>query len=79
MNEDKERRFNFQSLLNRKVSVLIAGKSDKKETYVGVVSDVYEDFVELRCKCEESSTFPLSSIIIRKDLILSIWIYREGK
>lgn len=72
-------KFDFNCLLNRKVSLMMIGKDDRKESYVGVVSDVFEDFIQIRSiRKGPEDDFPLDGFLVRKELIISIWIYHDG-
>ena len=73
-------KFDFNCLLNKKVSLMMIGKNDQKESYVGVVSSIFDDFVQIRnIRKGPNDDFPLDGFLVRKELIISIWIYHEGK
>jgi len=63
-----------KKLEGKRVSIMIIGKSGKKETYSGTVETVEEKFLTM--KSLPSEKFEIAEFIIRLDLILSVWIYK---
>lgn len=63
-----------KKLEGKRVSIMILGKSGKKETYNGNVETVDEKFLSM--KSLPSDTFEIEEFIIKLDLILSVWIYK---
>ncbi len=60
---------NWNTLVGKKVSILIVGKEDKTENYMGIVSSVEDDFLTLDTN---NPTFNIETIIFRTDLIKSV-------
>mgnify|MGYP001612403433 CR=1 FL=1 len=56
------------------VSILIVGKEDKTENYMGVIKCITDDnFIVLDTN---NPNFTISEIIFRADLIKSVWVYK---
>jgi len=66
---------NFESYEGRVVSVLIMGKDNQQENYVGVVCIVEDGFMVLDVSGIHSF---LDEVNFRTELIQSIWVYRES-
>ena len=72
--------FPFKTLIGSKVSILLDIKKPDKilnESYVGKVDEVGEDWVMLGVNLDGG--FKLEKVIIDSRLIISIWIYNEGR
>jgi len=69
--------YDFSKLIGKTLSILLTGKREKKETYMGTLEEVEEDFVVL--KTFPSSTFQVDKFIIRISLIESVWVYKDNK
>ena len=67
--------FDFTKLKGRRISVLITGKDNKKESYNGILESVTDGF--LMIKTLPSSTFTIDRFLIRTDIVESVWIYKE--
>ena len=73
--------FNFVYLVGKKVSIAIdmfKPGSHVKETYVGRIRQVFDDFVILEQEQvvnKESNTSNLKEVMLKKDHIVSVWIY----
>jgi ribosome maturation factor RimP len=65
----------FSILVGRRVSVLITGKGEKKETYNGTVESVEDNFIVM--KSLPSVTFEIEKFLIRTDIIESVWVFKE--
>ena len=63
-----------KKLEGKRVSIMILGKTGKKETYNGSVEVVDEKFLVM--KSLPSDQFEIAEFIIKLDLILSVWIYK---
>jgi len=71
--------FNFVVLVGKYVSVMIdvvkAG-NETKESYIGKVKQVYDDFIIIDYDIFDSSK-QIKQVIINRSHIVSIWIYNE--
>ena len=65
----------FENLIGKRVSVLITGKSDKKETYMGIIVAVKDGYVFVESL--PSASFEIETFIIRADIIESMWVFKE--
>jgi len=70
--------YNYDNLLEKKVSVLIDSKKKNgtDESYVGLFVKQGKDFIELYLDLQNRHF--LERIIISKKVIKSIWIYTEN-
>ena len=66
----------FSKLKNKYISVLITGKANKKETYMGIVTEVNEYLI---MKSLPSDKFVIEQFIIRLDLIESVWVFKDSQ
>ena len=58
------------------ISVLIVGKDDKTENYMGLIEEITDDgFMVLNPNNPE---FTVEMIIFKTDLIKSVWIYKNN-
>lgn len=64
----------FSKLKDKYVSILITGKANKKETYMGIVTEVNEYLI---MKSLPSDKFVIDQFIIRLDIIESVWVFKE--
>jgi len=55
------------------VSVLIIGKNNKEENYIGFVEDIVDDFLILNT---DDANAIISQITFKTYLIKSVWIYK---
>jgi hypothetical protein len=64
-------------LKGRKISVLLdeLKVSGRRESYVGRVIDVDDKFLMLNCQLDVE--FHIDQLIVRRDMILSIWVFKE--
>ncbi len=74
-------KFDFKELEldEERVSIMINSNkpySNTKETYIGYISDVTNDFITLDVDFEVTG-YPIKKIIIRKNMILSVWVYKD--
>jgi len=65
----------FKNLMGKMLSILITGKGNKKESYMGILVDVDDKYISL--KTLPNDEFEIENFIIRLDLIESVWIYKE--
>lgn len=65
----------FNIFEGRMVSVLMVGKSDKREGYVGRLS-IVGDWVRIE---PVKSKVDLEAFYIRKSEVLSVWVYKDRK
>lgn len=65
----------WSEFIFKKLSVLITGKDGKKESYMGILEEVSDNFLVL--KTLPNLTFPYDKFVIRVDLIESAWIFKE--
>lgn len=63
----------WEQYIGKIISVLIVGKGDKEENYVGIIKDVIGDFMILDTS---EANIIISEIAFRTHLIKSIWIYK---
>ena len=67
---------NWNKLIGRTVSILITGKEDKTENYMGIIEDITDDgFIILN---PNNPKFTIEKIIFKADLIKSVWVYING-
>ncbi len=65
----------WKQYIGRTVSILIVGKDDKTENYMGIIKTVTDDgFMILD---PNNPNFTMSEIIFRVNLIKSVWVYRK--
>ena len=64
----------FSQFDGRVVSVLIEGKGNKKEAYIGKLSS-HSDFI---CIEPNNPQFDLEQVWIRADTVLSLWLFKKG-
>jgi len=69
--------YDFTKLKGKLVSILITGLKGNKESYVGTILDVNDDFIDLKC-VGGNQKFPIERILIKTSLVESVWIYKEG-
>ena len=73
----KKSTFNWLELKGEKISILVDNPlpdgSGCKESYVGKIEEEIEDFIFL----STPRNTKISLLIIRKRMILSIWIYKN--
>ena len=60
-------------LIGRTVSILITGKEDKTENYMGMVEKIEDDFLFLDT---QNPNFTIEKIIFKVNLIKSVWVYK---
>jgi len=65
----------FEDLVGKTVSIAIVGKDNKIEAYTGIVKRFDDPWIYLEFF---SNMILLEAIYIHKDLVRSIWIYREA-
>ena len=63
----------WSSLIGHTVSILIKGKGDKIENYMGKVISIEDSFMTLY---PENPEFSVEAIIFHTELIKSVWVYR---
>lgn len=63
----------WTNLKGRTVSILIKGKNDKTENYMGKVVLLEDGFITLD---PQNPEFSVDWIIFHTDLIRSVWVYR---
>lgn len=63
----------LKKYVGEKVSILVDAK-DKIENDVGYLEEWDGKYVTLRC---ENPNFDVKTIILRKDVIRSIWVYKD--
>jgi len=68
--------YDFSKLKGKKVSILLEGLKNKKEAYVGHITSFKENFVTLKLLQNQTLDYPVDQIIIRADIIESVWIYK---
>jgi len=66
---------NWDALRGATISVLFTGRNNIKEAYTGMVEEVGEDHIILKFF---DSAHTIDRIIVKKDVVESIWIYKEG-
>uniref|UniRef100_A0A6H1ZGI5 Uncharacterized protein n=1 Tax=viral metagenome TaxID=1070528 RepID=A0A6H1ZGI5_9ZZZZ len=66
----------WEQFEGRTVSVLITGKGEKKESFIGTVEVTEGDFLIIN---PNNPNFGLEMFYIRKDIIESIWLYKRKK
>lgn len=64
----------FKSYKGRVVSVLITGKNNQQENYVGIVCEVEDGFMKL--DISEVHSY-LEEVSFRTELVQSIWVYHD--
>lgn len=76
--------YNFLPLVGKRISVAIDTNKplskDVKETYIGVLKQVYDDYIILdfiHLKGTSNRRDNLKQIIIRRQFIVSIWVYDD--
>ena len=68
---------NWNDYVGKTVSILITGKDNKIENYMGVIEEVSDDgFLVLD---PNNPNYSLEKLIFRLAVITSVWIYKEGK
>lgn len=67
---------NWQQYLGRKVSIIITGKNDNTDNYVGIVATVEDGWLTLDIN---NPKLPLEKLIVKIDSIHSIWLYKVQK
>ena len=60
-------------LVGRTVSILIIGKEDKTENYMGKVEKIDDGFLFLDT---QNPNFSIEKIIFNVNLIKSVWLYK---
>ncbi len=66
---------NWAEYKGKVVSILIIGKEDKTENYMGIIEDVTEDgFMILN---PNNPNFTIEKIIFKTNLIKSVWVYGQ--
>jgi len=68
---------NWENLRGKKVSILIDG-FNKRESYIGVIKEVDDDFLILDMNLGDNPAYTIERVIVKKSVILSVWIYKEG-
>lgn len=68
----------FEKLLGEKISVLIdnLAPSGKRESYVGELKEVGDDFICLILSQDYDQKNPVKAVFIKTSIILSIWLYQ---
>ena len=64
----------FKELKDKKVSILVDNLNPvgKRETYVGFIKEIGDDYIYLEMA---GTTSTIKGLYIQQELILSIWIY----
>ncbi len=65
----------WNDLIHKRISVLITGKNNRKETYNGIVQSINGNFITMSSL--PSLTFEIETFLIRTDIIESVWIYKK--
>jgi hypothetical protein len=74
--------FNLGSLVGEYVSVMIdviKSGDDTKESYIGKVEEVYDDYLVLRYDIFKTTdkSRNIGKVIFKRDHIVSFWIYKK--
>lgn len=76
--------FDFKSLIGKKVSLMLKFKKPTirnqrqgNESYVGILKIVYDNFLVLNIT--KNPRGDLSELIVVKDYVKSIWVYKTSK
>lgn len=67
----------WSKVIGKQISVLIVGKGEKIENYLGVVAEVEGDYLTLNLN-NPNPNFTIDKIIFSTELIKSMWVYKEG-
>lgn len=67
---------NWEKYIGKTVSVLIVGKEDKEENYIGRIEEISDDYMVLNT---DEVNDVISEITFKTNLIKSIWIYKKYK
>lgn len=62
----------WEALKGKTVSILIVGKDDKTENYMGKVESIEDGFMVLD---PNNPNFTIDKIIFKIELIKSVWVY----
>jgi len=65
---------NWNKYKGETVSILITGKDDKTENYMGIITDVKDGFMIID---PNNENFSIREIAFKTDLIKSIWVYKS--
>jgi len=66
----------WSKYIGKVVSILIIGKEDKTENYMGIIEEITDDgFLVLN---PNNPNFTIDKIIFKTDLIKSVWVYGEN-
>ena len=65
---------NWSKYIGETVSILIIGKGDKTENYMGIIKAVCDGYMVLD---PNNDNFTIKEIIFKVELIKSIWIYKQ--
>jgi len=63
---------NWEAFIGKTVSILITGKEDKAENYMGKIEDIKDGFMILD---PNNPNFSIEKIIFKTELIKSVWVY----
>jgi len=67
-------KLNWCDYIGKAVSILITGKDDKTENYMGIIETITDDgFIILD---PNNPNFTIGKIIFKTDLVKSIWVYK---
>ncbi len=66
-------KLDWAKYIGKTVSILITGKDDKTENYMGIIAEVSDGFMILD---PNNENFSIETIIFRTALIKSIWVYK---
>ncbi|RZN36683.1 MAG: hypothetical protein EFT35_07740 [Methanophagales archaeon ANME-1-THS] len=66
----------FEQYIGETVSIMIDGKTGKRDSYKGIIEEVSDQFLSLRLY-NQNNRYGVETILIRLDAIISIWLYKR--
>ncbi len=67
-------KLDWSQYIGKPLSILITGKDDKTENYMGIIETITDDsFIILD---SNNPNFTIGKIIFKTDLVKSIWVYK---